>query len=172
MNVIDICTGSGCIAISIKKKLLNTNVYALDISKKALKIAEINALKHKVKILLYQLDILKKYFLKTSFPSLDIIVSNPPYIRLSEKKVMHPNVYQYEPLNSLFVSDENPLIFYKKIAFWAKKILNKNGSIYFEINQFLVKKTVKLFNELGYNKIYIKNDFYGNPRMIKIIKNF
>lgn len=172
LNIIDICTGSGCIAIAIKKKLLNTNIYALDISKKALKIAEKNALYHKIKILFFQLDILKKSFLTTSFPLLDIIVSNPPYVRLSEKKIMHPNVYKYEPFNALFVSDENPLIFYKKIAFWSKKILNKNGSIYFEINQFLVKKTIKLFNELGYNEIYIKNDFYGNPRMMKIINNF
>lgn len=172
LNIIDICTGSGCIAVYIKKKLLNSTVYALDISKYALKIAKKNALKHKVKILFYELDILKISSLKNYFPLLDIIVSNPPYVRLSEKKIMHPNVYKYEPTNALFVNDEDPLIFYKKIAFLAKSILNKNGFIYFEINQFLAEKIIKLFNKLGYNEIYLKNDFYGNPRMIKIKNSF
>lgn len=169
LNIFDICTGSGCIAIYIKKKLLNTKVYALDISKNALKIAKKNTLKHKVKILFYNLDILKKNSFLNNLPLLDIIVSNPPYVRLSEKKIMDPNVYKYEPSNALFVSDKNPLIFYEKIALLSKKILNKNGSIYLEINQFLGKKVKKLFLKLGFKKIYIKNDIYGNARMIKII---
>lgn len=171
LKIIDICTGSGCIAISIKKKLFNTIVYALDISKNALKIAKKNALKHKVKISFYELNILKNNSLKKHFPRLDIIVSNPPYVRLSEKKFMHPNVYKYEPLNAIFVQNQDPLIFYKKIALLSKKILNKNGSMYFEINQFLVKEIIHLFKKLGFTNIYIKKDYHGYPRIIKIQNN-
>lgn len=168
LYILDICTGSGCIAITLKKKLFNTNIYAIDLSKDALKIANKNASLHQVEILFYQIDILQNSFLKNNFPLLDIIISNPPYIRLSEKSIMSPNVYKYEPSNALFIDNKDDLIFYKKIAYWSKKILNKNGSIYFEINQFLVKEIKELFHQLGYKKIYIKNDIYGNPRMIKL----
>lgn len=172
LYIIDICTGSGCIAITLKKKLFNTTIYAIDISKDALKIAKKNAYQHQVDIFFYQIDILQKYFLKHDFPLLDIIISNPPYIRLSEKSMMSPNVYKYEPSNALFINNKDDLIFYKRIAYWSKKILNKNGSIYFEINQFLVKEIKELFHQLGYKNIYIKNDIYGNPRMIKLKNNY
>lgn len=164
--ILDIGTGSGCISIALKKKISNASIYAIDISNEALKIAHKNAIKHNVNITFYQLDILKNDPPKF-WPHFDVIISNPPYIRKSEKKLMNPNVYLYEPNKALFVSDKNPLIFYKKIAEWNKKIKNKNSVIYFEINEFLSNEIISLMKKIGYLKIEIRKDSYGNLRMLK-----
>lgn len=165
-SLLDIGTGNGCIAVSLKNRRPDATVYALDISKDALEVACQNAVRHKADISFHRLDILQTS-LPESWPNFDVIVSNPPYVRISEKASMHPNVYRYEPAEALFVLDEDPLIFYRKIARQARKKLSANGTIYFEINQFMASETASLMEELGYMEVEIRKDIYGNPRMLK-----
>ncbi len=171
----DIGTGCGCISISIKKKLHNSNnIYAIDISKKSINITYKNSLYHNVKIFLYKEDILKKSedILKKSFffsKKFDIIISNPPYITKNEKELMHPNVYHYEPNKALFVNNNDPIIFYKKIIYFSKKILKENGKLYLEINPIYKKKIINYLKYYNTKIIKIKKDFYEFYRMIKII---
>jgi len=164
LKILDIGTGSGCIAISLAKNLPNTNVYALDISKKALKVAEENSLKNNVAIQFITEDILSIKKLPHQF---DIIVSNPPYVRELEKNQMQQNVLGNEPHLALFVKDENPLVFYDKIADLAKTHLKKNGTLYFEINQYLGEETVQLLHQKGFKEIQLKKDIFEVNRMIK-----
>jgi len=162
-SVIDIGTGSGCIAISVSKHS-NANVTALDVSKEALEIAKKNALSNNTKIHFIEDDILKPL---KDYPKYNIIVSNPPYVRQLEKKEIQANVLQNEPHLALFVEDENPLIFYDAIANFALKHLREEGLLYFEINQYLGKETVDLLKSKGFHKIELKKDIFGNDRMIK-----
>lgn len=165
-NLLDIGTGSGCIPISIKKNITNLDVYALDISSEAIKIAKQNSKQNNVNISFIEDDILQIKKLKQKF---DVIVSNPPYIRELEKKEIKNNVLNNEPHLALFVSNENPLIFYEKIADLAKNNLNQNGMLFFEINQYLGKETVKMLKEKGFKNIELRKDLFGNDRMIKAI---
>ena len=164
ISILDIGTGSGCISISIKKNLPNTTVFGLDISSNALKVSKENAIRNKVDITFIKEDIInvKKIKLK-----LDIIISNPPYIRELEKKEMKKNVLNNEPHLALFVDDNAPLIFYTKIADLALKTLNNKGFLYFEINQYLGKETKDMLHEKGFKNIILKKDLFGNDRMIK-----
>ena len=164
IKILDIGTGSGCIAISLAKNLPNSTVYALDISTEALKIAEQSAKKNNVFIHFFEADILNLNELQQSF---NIIVSNPPYVRASEKLQMQQNVLANEPHLALFVEDNNALLFYDKIADLAKKHLSKNGQLFFEINQYLGKETVDLLQNLGFQNIELIKDVYGNDRMIE-----
>ncbi|MGB2128103.1 MAG: peptide chain release factor N(5)-glutamine methyltransferase [Flavicella sp.] len=164
IKILDIGTGSGCIAITLAKHLTNAKVWAVDISEKALITAKENATKNKVNISFIQQDILKSDTLPASF---DIIVSNPPYVRELEKKEMHKNVLEHEPHTALFVSDAAPLVFYEKIADLAFNNLNKDGSLYFEINQYLGKETLKMLEETGFTKNELFKDLFGNDRMTK-----
>ena len=165
-KLIDIGTGSGCIPIAIKKKLGNAEVYALDISAGALEIAKRNASQQNVQISFHQLDFLDNGNWQ-ELPVLDIIISNPPYIKKSEERTMAKNVLQYEPHVALFVPDENALLFYKAIAEFAKTNLANEGSIYVEINEALGNDVVRLFGDAGFKKIIIKKDLQGKDRMIK-----
>ena len=142
LTILDIGTGSGCIAISLAKYLKKTQVYALEISESALEIAKENAIENQVDIEFIHGDILKLDKLEVKF---DIIVSNPPYVRMLEKNKIKSNVVENEPGIALFVSDDDPLVFYKKIVRFAVLNLKNNGSLYFEINQYLGKETIKLF---------------------------
>ncbi len=164
VRILDIGTGSGCIAISIAKNLDNKNVLAIDISEKALVLARKNAIENKVKLHFIQADILKPIDLGIK---LDVIVSNPPYVRELEKKEMKNNVLKYEPDIALFVKDEDPLLFYDKISDLAVQNLNTNGKLYFEINQFLSKDVKTLLKEKGFNNIQIRKDMFGKDRMVK-----
>ena len=164
LNILDIGTGSGCIAISLAKNLSMAKVWALDISKKALKTAKNNAKLNHVDIQFINNSILNLRKLPVKF---DIIVSNPPYVRELEKHEIKKNVLEHEPHLALFVEDENALIFYKKIADLAKENLTKNGQLYFEINQYLGKETVELLQKKGFNNIELRKDIFGNDRMIK-----
>ncbi|WP_372802536.1 peptide chain release factor N(5)-glutamine methyltransferase [Lutibacter sp.] len=164
LKILDIGTGSGCIAVSLAKNLPNTSVYALDISKEALKVAEENSLKNNVAIQFITEDILSLKKLPHQF---DIIVSNPPYVRELEKNQMQQNVLGNEPHLALFVKDENPLVFYDKIADLAKIHLKKNGTLYFEINQYLGEETVQLLHQKGFKEIQLKKDIFEVNRMIK-----
>jgi release factor glutamine methyltransferase len=165
VSILDIGTGSGCIAISLAKNIPNVNIFAIDISEEALKIAEINALKNNAQVEFIQTDILNTDKLPRQF---DIIVSNPPYIRELEKLEIQPNVLDNEPHTALFVSDKNPLIFYKKIADLAKIHLKENGVLFFEINQYLGKETVEMLSKKGFTT-ELKKDLFGNDRMTKSI---
>jgi len=165
LNILDIGTGSGCIAISLAKNLDKSNVTALDISKQAIKTANKNADNNKVFIDFIEEDILNSNYQFTN--KLDVIVSNPPYVRDLEKQEINDNVLKNEPHLALFVSDENPLLFYNAIADFSLKNLKENGILYFEINQYLGKETVDLLKIKGFKNIILKKDIFNNDRMIK-----
>ena len=163
LKILDIGTGSGCIPISLKKSLPFAEITAIDVSNEALTIAKKNAVLNKVDINLTQQDILNTTSLNQLY---DVIVSNPPYVRESEKKEIKNNVLNNEPHMALFVKDNNPLVFYNKIAELAKNHLTKNGTLFFEINQYLGKETVELIKLKGFNKIQLKKDIFGRDRII------
>lgn len=163
INILDIGTGSGCIAVSLAKNLPNARVFALDVSESALSVAKHNAKLHDVDIEFLHKDILQILNFNTQF---DIIVSNPPYVRALEKQEIKANVKDYEPHLALFVSDEDPLLFYKAIGQFAKEHLTKTGQLYFEINQYLGKEMIELLKDLKFKDIKLIKDLYGNDRMI------
>ena len=172
-RILDIGIGSGCIAISLAKNLPTAVVFAIDVSEQALATAKRNAELNNVIVNFINVDILKindlgqlptsNFQLPAKF---DIIVSNPPYVRNLEKAEIKTNVLEYEPHLALFVEDTDALLFYRKIAELAKKNLNQNGKLYFEINQYLGKETVQLLEDLGFRNVELKKDIYGNDRMI------
>lgn len=162
-KIIDIGTGSGCIPIILKRKIPSSDVYALDISEKALNTAKNNAEYHQTNI-----EFLKDNFLEmdfSNFPEFDIIVSNPPYISENEKPEMKDSVTDFEPNIALFVPDSDALIFYKRICELAELKLAPKGKIYVEINQYLALETVEIFNRT-FSIVEIKKDISGNQRMI------
>ena len=163
-QIIDIGTGSGCIPISLAKHLPNATIFALDISKEALTVAKQNATLNEVAIQFIEKNILQTTHLPQRF---DVIVSNPPYVRDLEKIEIKKNVIENEPHLALFVTDDAPLLFYEKIADLAAKYLTKNGLLFFEINQYLGKETVKMLKSKGFSSIELKKDHFGNDRMIK-----
>ncbi|MFD2726421.1 peptide chain release factor N(5)-glutamine methyltransferase [Hyunsoonleella rubra] len=169
INILDVGTGSGCIAISLAKKLQNANVYALDVSKNALEVATENARLNKVNVKFIQADILKDCHaeLVSASQKFDIIVSNPPYVRELEKNMMKPNVLDNEPHLALFVEDNDPLQFYKAIGEFAKTTLKKNGQLFFEINEYLGQETVALLEQHNYKNIELRKDIFGKNRMVK-----
>ena len=170
LEILDIGTGSGCIPVSLKVNLPQANVSAIDISEKALEVAKRNAAINKVDINFIQANILEVEDL-FQFPSpYNIIVSNPPYVRVLEKQEIKKNVLDYEPHLALFVDDTDALLFYRKIAQLALKNLTPNGLLFFEINQYLGKETVALLENLGFNNIELRKDIYGNDRMISCVK--
>lgn len=162
--ILDIGTGSGCIAISLAKNMPNAIVYALDISEKALEVAQRNAMLNNVEIKLVKADILALKSLEIKF---DVIVSNPPYIRNSEKKEIRNNVKNHEPDIALFVSNENPLLFYEHITRFSKRNLNHGGMLYLEINQYLAREMKQLMETHNYTNIELRKDMFGNERMLK-----
>jgi release factor glutamine methyltransferase len=177
ITILDIGTGSGCIPISLKANLPQANVSAIDISEKALEVAKRNAELNKVEINFIQTNILEVEDLSklgtSNFQlpaSIDIIVSNPPYVRVLEKQEIKKNVLDYEPHLALFVEDNDALLFYRKIAQLALKNLAPNGLLFFEINQYLGKETVALLENLGFKNIELRKDIYGNDRMISCVK--
>lgn len=163
LKILDIGTGSGCIAISLAKNIPNSAVFAVDVSEKALAVAKKNAVLNKVFVTFLHQNILETNQFDQKF---DIIVSNPPYVRNLEKVEIKPNVLDNEPHLALFVSDNDPLIFYKKIGELASANLNSNGQLFFEINQYLGKETQDLLDSLGLKNSELRKDIYGNDRMI------
>jgi len=163
VKILDIGTGSGCISISLAKNLALAEVSAIDISENALQIAIENALSNNVKVQFIQKDILNTDQLTQKY---DIIISNPPYVKEDEKKEMNRNVLEYEPALALFVSNIDPLIFYKKIALLAFNHLNDQGILYLEINQSLGNEMIELVKHIGFKEVNLKKDFLGNDRFI------
>ena len=168
ISILDIGTGSGCIAITLAKNLPNSTVYAIDISEAALAMAKRNAALNDTSVHFMLLDILSVKDLKQTF---DIIVSNPPYVRELEKSDIRKNVLDNEPHLALFVADHDALLFYRTIARLAQKNLSPNGSLYFEINQYLGTEMTALLEEMGFENIALRKDLYGNDRMISAVWN-
>lgn len=162
-KILDIGTGSGAIAVSLKKLLPQAEVTAIDVSAEALAIARRNAKTNGATVHFVQQDILMTDRLPEKY---DVIISNPPYVRFAEQAEMHPNVLNYEPHLALFVSDENPLLFYDKIAELAYRFLTPQGSLFFEINQYLGKETQDLVRQKGFNEVILQQDLLGNDRML------
>ncbi|MGW9686553.1 peptide chain release factor N(5)-glutamine methyltransferase [Flagellimonas sp. 2504JD1-5] len=174
LQILDIGTGSGCIAIALAKNLPNAKVYALDVSEKALKVARQNAAVNEAEVTFLKGDILDpqlelefEFGLELKF---DIIVSNPPYVRELEKKEMQKNVVEHEPDLALFVPDNDALLFYKKITQFALENLNNKGFLFFEINQYLGKQTKALLEAHNFLEIELRKDLFGNDRMLKGMK--
>lgn len=167
LNVLDICTGSGAIAIALARNLPFARVEAIDISPIAVSIATQNAQNLKTRVKIEKKDLFKFEAAPESF---DIIVSNPPYIDESEKREMAPNVLDYEPHEALFVPDDNPLLFYRKIAELGETILKKGGRIYFEINPRHASDLKTLMENAGYTDVSIIRDIHGKNRFLSAIK--
>ncbi|MCH2196064.1 peptide chain release factor N(5)-glutamine methyltransferase [Kordia sp.] len=170
LSILDIGTGSGCIAIALKKKLPYAKVFAIDISENALEVAQKNAKDNDVEVQFVQADVLSLndlHIFKNNDEPFHIIVSNPPYVRNLEKAEMRKNVLEYEPDSALFVEDNNPLVFYDKIANLAMKYLKINGSLYFEINQYLGKEMIDLLDGKQFQNIELRKDIFGVDRMLK-----
>lgn len=163
VKILDIGTGSGCIAVSLAKNLSAAEVFAIDVSEKALATAKRNAEINDMNVTFLLKNILETEDLESQY---DIIVSNPPYVRNLEKAEIKTNVLEYEPHLALFVEDTDALLFYRKIAQLAMRNLSPNGKLYFEINQYLGKETVQLLESLGFRNVELKKDIYGNDRMI------
>jgi release factor glutamine methyltransferase len=164
-SVLDVGTGSGCIAISIAKKT-DANVKAIDICRKAIDIANNNAKINNISSINFeQMDV----FSPNMIEKVDLLVSNPPYVLNSEKPLIHLNVLNYEPHKALFVDDENPLIFYEQIIRLSKQILNKNGLLFFEINEQMNKRLIDLLKEYNFINIEARKDLQNKPRMIKAV---
>lgn len=167
-EILDIGTGSGCIIIALKKILSNTNCTAIDISKDAIRTAKANAVLNKVEVDFITKDILDY---KNEEKSWDMIVSNPPYIPISNKKHMHPNVVQNEPSQALFVENEEPLKYYQIISDFANNHLKKNGKIYFEIHEDFANDVVNLLSIKKHFKTTVHKDFQGKKRFVVATKN-
>lgn len=170
-TILDIGTGSGCIAISLAKKLNNAVVSAIDISTRAIEVAKKNTLINNVNIEFSRVDVLNfeaDLDLHHKWESkFDIIVSNPPYVRMQEKKLMKLNVIDHEPDIALFVEDDDPLLFYRKISQLSKQYLRHNGTLYLEINEYLGLEMEKMLNKAGFKHVLLKKDMFGKNRMIK-----
>lgn len=164
MHILDIGTGSGCIAISLAQKLTKASVSAIDVSQDALVVANLNAHAIKVTIDFKEQDILKAEKL---FKDFDIVVSNPPYVRDSEKKEISANVLNFEPDSALFVSDTDPLVFYYKIAELFLAQAKKTAILYFEINEYLGQELIDGLKQLGFTSVELRQDFRAKDRMIK-----
>jgi release factor glutamine methyltransferase len=168
ISILDIGTGSGCIPIALKKNLTNTSIYALDISRDALEVAQQNAKMNEVEVDFVLDDILNPKSLILNPDSLfDIIVSNPPYVRISEKEEMQKNVLDHEPHLALFVSDNDPLLFYKAIADFAIKKLNPDGKIYFEINYMYGEELKQLLESKGFKNVLLLKDINNKNRILR-----
>ena len=164
VRILDVGTGSGCIPVSLAKQLPKAEVESWDISEGALEVASRNCERNGVKVLLRQKDVLNAAPEGVFY---DVIVSNPPYIADKERVDMEANVLDWEPSLALFVPDEDPLLFYRKIALLGREMLKEGGSLYFEINRAYGQETSLMLSELGYNQIELKKDSWGNDRMIK-----
>lgn len=167
LNILDIGTGSGCIAIALAKYLRDSKISALDVSEEALKVAKSNAQLNQVDIDFILKDILN---FNDSQKMYNVIVSNPPYVRHSESLHMKKNVLDNEPHLALFVEDEDALLFYRKIINFAKKSLNLRGALYFEINEYLGPQMVQLMSDEGFSNIELRHDIFNKDRMIKGVK--
>jgi release factor glutamine methyltransferase len=165
-RILDVGTGSGCIAIAIKKALPESEVYAIDVSDQAIHIAEENASLNNSFLNIIQADILNWESYHNLPGKLDYIISNPPYVLERQKKKMRKNVLDFEPPLALFVPDDHPLLFYEAIASFAKSLLKPVGTIFLEINEILGDEVCRLFISKGFKNVDLKNDLFGKDRFV------
>lgn len=163
--IFDVGTGTGCIAVALRKNIPDSTVLACDVSPVCLETARRNAFENNAELSVFEFDILN-FNPEINFPKLSVIVSNPPYVRQSEKLLMQKNVLDHEPELALFVDDDDPLIFYRKIAEFAQKHLQNGGRIYFEINEALGKECSEMLQEKGFSEIRLKKDLQQKDRML------
>lgn len=167
-TILDLGTGSGCIALALKDQIKSARVYGADISIAALNVAKNNAIDNDLQVEFFQFDIISQESL--GFMKFDLIVSNPPYVRISEKEWMEKNVLNNEPHLALFVEEEDPLLFYRKIVDLAEGHLNKHGRLFFEINEAYGAEVVQLLKDRGFENVTMKKDFNGKDRMVSGLK--
>lgn len=174
LTVLDIGTGSGCIALGLASLLVDADVYATDISEAAISLAERNSINNHEKVDFFIHDILNDngpiISKKGNSVLFDIIVSNPPYVTMEDKKKMHVNVVDYEPHNALFVPQDNPLLYYNAILNFADKYLKPGSRIYFEINESLASEMLLLFQKHSYSKVAVKKDLRKKDRFVSAVK--
>ena len=164
-KIVDVCTGSGCIAIALRRRLSNSRVWGIDISKEALNIARRNAQKFAPSVEFIEGDALGD-FSQCVEGKVDVVVSNPPYIPISHRELMRPNVTEHEPSIALFVDDNDPLLFYCLIARRARTVLHKGGKLYFEIYENFADEMRVMLSSEGYSNIVVREDFRGKQRMV------
>ena len=164
-NIVDVCTGSGCIAIALSRRVKSSRVWGIDISNDALNIARRNTEKYAPSVELIKGDALAD-FTELINSEVDVVVSNPPYIPKSDSKLMRRNVTEHEPSIALFVEDDDPLLFYRSIARTARKILKVGGKLYFEIYENFATEMVDMLTTEGYSNIVVREDFRAKPRMV------
>ena len=165
-HILDVCTGSGCIAIALKRMVKSSEVWAMDISTEALAIARENGAEYAPEVHFVEGDALADFSAHFEGVTFDAIVSNPPYIPDSDRALMRPNVLEHEPDLALFVEDSDPLVFYRAIAQTGRKVLKADGRLYFEIYESLVEEMVAMLEREGYTDIVVREDFREKPRMI------
>ncbi len=161
-RILEVGVGSGCIAVTLSLEV-GGKIYGTDVSDQALQMAEVNNHHHSGSVTLLAHDILKE---ELPVSELDFLVSNPPYIPISEKKKMHANVLNFEPEIALFVPDEDPLLFYRRIAIEGRRVLNDHGKLYFEIHENLGDEVTRLLSESGYTSVMVIQDMQGKDRMV------
>ena len=168
LKILDVGSGSGCIALALKKAMPKAEVWGCDVSEEALNVARRNGSALDIRVDFQGMNFLDAAQQK-HLPTVDIVVSNPPYIPYNNKEDMNPNVLEHEPHTALFVPDNDALVFYKALAQFGKHRLYKNGSIYMEIHEDLGKDVAALFEEEGYADVELKKDMQGKDRMVKVV---
>ncbi|WP_375434629.1 peptide chain release factor N(5)-glutamine methyltransferase [uncultured Hymenobacter sp.] len=166
-SVLDVGTGSGCIPLALCRALQPTQVTAVDISSEALAVARRNAVRYGCEIDFQQVDILNESPRGIAAHTLDVLVSNPPYVLENERALLRPNVLNFEPATALFVPDNDPLLFYRRIAMLGTTLLKLGGKLYFEINEQYAPETVCLLTELGYTAVAARPDIFDKARMVR-----
>ena len=167
LRVWDLCSGSGCIALGLKAQREQWDIKGFELSEAAIEMARTNAANHYLSVSFVQQDVLQW---QDSSEQVELMVSNPPYVLLSEKKLMHTNVLKYEPAMALFVSEEDPLLFYHEILLMATKQLHHQGKLYFEINPLLLQEMIDLGKKHGFAFAKVKKDIFGKERFIQFSK--
>jgi release factor glutamine methyltransferase len=170
LKILDVGTGSGCIALALKKNIPKAEVWGCDLSEEALNIARRNGSALNIRVDFQGLDFLDENQQK-QLPTVDIVVCNPPYIPFAESGGMDPNVVKFEPHRALFVPDEDPLVFYKALVVFSRQRLYKNGSIYMEMHENLAESCLELFRREGFTSPEMKKDMQGKDRMMKLVKS-
>jgi release factor glutamine methyltransferase len=170
LTVLDVGTGSGCLALAVAQALRPARTVAVDISAEALAVARRNAARYAPKVEFQQIDILHASPANLSLGSLDVLVSNPPYVRDSERAQMRANVLAWEPGTALFVPDTDPLVFYKRLAELATTLLRPGGAVYLEINEALGAETAALFHKPIFENVQVVPDFFGRVRFVRATK--
>jgi len=167
LSVLDVGTGSGCIPLALCQALQPTRVIAVDVSAEALEVARRNAIRYGCEIDFQQLDILTQTPTGLPARTLDVLVSNPPYVLENERPLMRPNVLNYEPATALFVPNQDPLLFYRRIAELGTTLLQRSGTVYFEVNEQYASEVVALLTNLGYAEAAAHQDMFGKNRMVR-----